>query len=196
MNIVFYLLAGWFSLWEGMIEPSLPGHMFASTDVLEFLIGYLCLLVAGVIDLKSGQSKDVSHTWLVNEMEGYGGVATMGFSYLSVASAWGGLDEEATGYLVNVMDFGRSIGIEQIFEKNSSYHWLGGFLLFAAYCFPLIFRSIFSMIIYHITIFILVRMSGTQAGNAHDRAGGWPFVTVLISFFLCFLFFEVFSETA
>lgn len=49
-----------YGVYQGVIEPALPGHHFAESDGLQLVVGLLCGLV-GIIALVIGEG---AHAWL------------------------------------------------------------------------------------------------------------------------------------
>ncbi|MCW2365543.1 hypothetical protein M2341_000990 [Sphingobium sp. B7D2B] len=191
MAIVFYILAIWFGVWQSLVEPSLPGHIFAAPDTQDFLIGYICLVCAGIFavrsNLKSGSEEAVS----VTQLEWHGAVSTIAFSYFAVASGWGDFDADGTKYIQKLVEFAHEIGAGLLFDKENWLSIIGHIMAIMAYCLPLFLRALLATLIYLLTVFIIGKVTGAPTEDAYARIGGWGFGMVLLAFGLCFLFFDV-----
>ncbi|MCW2412942.1 MULTISPECIES: hypothetical protein [unclassified Sphingobium] len=191
MAIVFYILAIWFGVWQSLVEPSLPGHIFDATDAQDFLIGYICLVCAGIFAVRSSLKRAPEEGVSVTQLEWHGALSTIAFSYFAVASAWGNFDADGTKYIYKLVEFAREIGAGSLFNKG---HWLsiiGHIMAFMAYVLPLLLRAFLATLIYLLTVFIVGKVTGAPTEDAYARIGGWGFGMVLLAFGLCFLFFDV-----
>jgi hypothetical protein len=193
MMVAFGLAALWFGVWEGLIEPSLPGHGFLAADRQEFLIGLICWLIATALDANAKKQNPQIAATTVGDGVCY---ATLGLGYLLVAGAWGRIEEMIVDLAVDMQLELTSWGLGDWFVRDGPSAWIGNALSFAMIAVPFIFWYLTCLALYFGAFAIIGKAVGVDVSTPRERESAIPGIAIIGSWVVCFIFFEVLGGTS
>lgn len=71
MSFIFMAIAVWFAVWEGLMEPFLPNHIFGQEDFYQLAFGLICGILAYYLTVSVKHISVEEQAEKINKARGY-----------------------------------------------------------------------------------------------------------------------------